>query len=162
MNKGGSRVWTYFWLISRTFSFIFRFKSFNMTPGVKWSVYWWTVDTFELKWTLFHKTNGRTVKERSRLWTPVIFLNSKAWKWTTVWPRWNWMVQRKSSTVLVDGPTNICSKDEKFWTFEVQSLNLSLSPSLTGPGPRKIRKSRTEPDQNQHNLENLGPYRTKT
>ena len=32
----------------------------------------------------------------------------------------------------------------------------------TGPGPSKFRKSRTELDQDQQNLENLGPKRTRT
>jgi len=30
----------------------------------------------------------------------------------------------------------------------------------TGPGPRKFSKSRTRPDQDQNNFENLGPIRT--
>ena len=33
-------------------------------------------------------------------------------------------------------------------------------PIGPGPGPTEFRKSRTEPDQDQQNLENLGPSRT--
>ena len=45
------------------------------------------------------------------------------------------------------------------WAFYCLSQG-SMDQNQTGPKPTKFGKSRTEPDQDQKNLENLGPSRT--
>ena len=50
----------------------------------------------------------------------------------------------------IHGPKPDRTKTNKIWKISDRT------------GPAKFRKSRTEPDQDQQNLENLGPNRTRT